>query len=84
MFKIMGIKTLILTCSSGGINRSFKSGDIMVIKDHIAPLLWTLQNPLVGYNDERFGTRFPSGNSLIIIIIIRRMSQQSSTNRIIK
>lgn len=83
MFKIMGIKTLILICSSGGINRSFKSGDIMLIKDHIAPLLWTLQNLLVGYNDERFGTRFPSGNSLIIIII-RRISQLSSTNRIIK
>jgi purine-nucleoside phosphorylase len=66
VFKLMGIETVILTCAAGGINTSFEVGDIMVIKDHIAPLLWTLQNPLVGHNDERFGPRFPPGiNSLI-------------------
>jgi purine-nucleoside phosphorylase len=62
VFKLLGIETVILTCAAGGINRSFEVGDIMMIKDHIAPLLWTLQNPLVGHNDERFGPRFPAIN----------------------
>lgn len=60
VFKLLGVETVVLTCAAGGLNRSFKPGDIMVIKDHIAPLLWTLQNPLVGHNDERFGPRFPA------------------------
>ena len=64
VFKLMGVETVILTCAAGGINRSYEVGDIMMIKDHIAPLLWTLQNPLVGHNDERFGPRFPAVNRI--------------------
>lgn len=64
VFKLLGVQTVILTCAAGGINRSFEVGDIMLIKDHIAPLLWTLQNPLVGHNDERFGPRFPAVNRI--------------------
>jgi purine-nucleoside phosphorylase len=64
VFKLLGIETVILTCAAGGVNRSYVAGDIMIIKDHIAPLLWTLQNPLVGHNDERFGPRFPAVNRM--------------------
>lgn len=32
--------------------------------DHIAPLLWNLQHPLVGHNDHRFGPRFPAANKI--------------------
>lgn len=64
VFKLLGIESLILTCAAGGINEAFEVGDIMLIKDHIAPLLWTLQNPLVGHNDERFGPRFPATNRI--------------------
>ena len=64
VFKLLGVESVILTCAAGGINPSFEVGDIMVIKDHIAPLLWTLQNPLVGPNDERFGPRFPAANKI--------------------
>jgi purine-nucleoside phosphorylase len=64
VFKLLGIESVVLTCAAGGINESFHVGDIMVIKDHIAPLLWTLQNPLVGHNDERFGPRFPAANRI--------------------
>ncbi len=64
LFKLLGVESVILTCAAGGINRSFEVGDIMLIKDHIAPLLWTLQNPLVGHNDERFGPRFPATNRI--------------------
>jgi purine-nucleoside phosphorylase len=64
VFKLMGVKSLILTCAAGGINASFKVGDIMIIKDHLAFPLWALQHPLVGENDERFGPRFPPANRL--------------------
>ncbi len=64
VFKLLGVESVILTCAAGGINESFEVGDIMLIKDHIAPLLWTLQNPLVGQNDERFGPRFPAANRI--------------------
>jgi purine nucleoside phosphorylase len=62
----MGVKTLIVTGSAGGISKQLKVGDIMIIKDHLALPLWTLQNPLIGINDERFGPRFPAGIKLFI------------------
>jgi purine-nucleoside phosphorylase len=52
----MGIRAALLTNAAGGINREFKQGCLVVLRDHI-----NLQgtNPLIGPNDERFGTRFP-------------------------
>jgi purine-nucleoside phosphorylase len=64
VFKLLGIETVVLTCAAGGINPAYDVGDIMIIKDHIAPLMWTLQNPLCGTNDERYGPRFPPANRL--------------------
>lgn len=52
----MGVRAAILTNAAGGINRDYKQGALVVIRDHI-----NLQgaNPLTGANDERFGPRFP-------------------------
>jgi purine-nucleoside phosphorylase len=55
-FKVLGIKTVILTNASGGINVEFTQGALMVISDHLN-LMGV--NPLRGPNDERFGPRFP-------------------------
>jgi purine nucleoside phosphorylase len=41
----MGVKVLILSNASGGLNSSFTAGDIMVISDHIN---LTGENPLIG------------------------------------
>jgi purine-nucleoside phosphorylase len=52
----LGVPRLILTNAAGGINTRFSRGALMIIDDHIN-LMGT--NPLVGANDERFGSRFP-------------------------
>ena len=55
-FKLLGLKTIILTNASGGINVQFMPGTLMVITDHLNLMG---DNPLRGRNDERFGPRFP-------------------------
>lgn len=35
----LGIQTLVVTNAAGGINRSFSPGDLMLIRDHLSPLL---------------------------------------------
>jgi len=55
-FGLLGIKTLVLTNASGGINVQLSEGALMVISDHLN-LMGV--NPLRGPNDERFGPRFP-------------------------
>ncbi len=56
VLKFLGIKTLLISNAAGGINSSFKVGDLMIIKDHISML--TI-NPLLGKNIDEFGERFP-------------------------
>ncbi len=55
VLKYMGIKLLVLSNASGGVNPDFRVSDIMFITDHIN----LLPNPLIGKNDDRIGTRFP-------------------------
>ncbi len=52
---LCGVKKLVVTNASGGINTSFSAGEIMLITDHIN----FLPNPLIGENNESFGVRFP-------------------------
>ena len=59
MMQMLGIHTVILTNAAGGLNTSFKAGDVMLIKDHINLVGMSGQNPLRGPNDESFGPRFP-------------------------
>merc|ERR1712156_147334 len=58
VLRLLGIKGLIITNAAGGINPSFKVGDIMVINDHINLMSFVGINPLCGPNEERFGPRF--------------------------
>ena len=60
-FKLLGIKTLILTNASGGINVQLTQGALMVISDHLNLMG---DNPLRGPNDDRFGPRFPDMSSV--------------------
>jgi purine-nucleoside phosphorylase len=56
LLRLLGVETLIVTNAAGGVNERFSSGALMLIADHIN---LTGHNPLVGPNDERYGTRFP-------------------------
>ncbi len=51
-----GVKVLIVSNASGGLNPEFSPGDIMVIDDHIN---LTGENPLAGDNEDSWGIRFP-------------------------
>ena len=56
VFRAWGIDTIILTNACGGLNPAFKTGDLMLIDDHIN---FMPANPLRGLNDEALGPRFP-------------------------
>jgi purine-nucleoside phosphorylase len=56
VFKLLGINNLLVTNAAGGINSSFKPGDLMIINDHISLFA---PSPLRGKNLGEFGTRFP-------------------------
>lgn len=67
VMKLLGIKNLLVSNAAGGINTTFKIGDLMIITDHInmAP------NPLIGPNNELFGSRFPDMTRTYDRIFIR-------------
>ncbi len=51
-----GVKGLILTNAAGGLDLSYRPGDLMLIKDHINAMG---ENCLAGPHDEGLGPRFP-------------------------
>jgi len=55
----LGIKIILVTNASGGVNQDFIPGNPMLITDHLNLLGMAGVNPLRGPNLEEFGTRFP-------------------------
>jgi purine-nucleoside phosphorylase len=55
VLKYLGIKKLIVSNASGGVNTNYKVGSIIIINDHINLIP---EHPLRGLNDSRLGDRF--------------------------
>jgi len=56
VLKLLGVENLLLSNAAGGVNKEYKVGDLMIIKDHIS---FFTPNPLLGKNETALGTRFP-------------------------
>lgn len=52
----LGVSAVVLTNAAGGIRRTFKPGDLMLMTDHINAFG---TNPLIGPNEDSLGPRFP-------------------------
>jgi len=70
VMKFLGIKKLVVSNASGGVNPNFEIGDIMIINDHIN-LFPT--NPLIGPNINALGTRFPDMSDAYDPILIKKI-----------
>ncbi len=79
VLKFLGLKTLLISNAAGGINRSFKVGDLMIIQDHISML--TL-NPLLGKNEDELGERFPDMSEPYKNYLIEKAKEIAIENKI--
>lgn len=63
VMQLLGIELLIVTNAAGGVNMTYRAGDVMIIRDHINLIGMAGRNPLRGPNLAEFGPRFPSMNN---------------------
>jgi purine-nucleoside phosphorylase len=61
VMKELGIKTLVLTCISEGVNSELKRNSVMLVADHIN---FSGDSPLIGSNLDDFGPGFPDATDI--------------------
>ena len=61
LMKYIGVKNLLLTNASGGVNKGFSPGELCLITDQVN---LTGTNPLLGRNHDFLGKRFPDMSKL--------------------
>lgn len=79
VMKFLGIDKLIVSNASGGVNKDFKVGDVMILTDHINQIP---DHPLRGENDERFGPRFVDMHEPYNLAMIAHMEKIAKETRI--
>jgi purine-nucleoside phosphorylase len=79
VMNFLGVETILLSNAAGGVNTSFKVGDLMIIKDHIS---FATKNPLIGKNEERFGPRFPDMSEPYNKELIKKAKAIAQQNKI--
>lgn len=55
VFKLLGVKKLLITNAAGGISGQYRLGDLVCVRDHIK---MTFDSPVRGENIPEFGNRF--------------------------
>jgi purine-nucleoside phosphorylase len=70
----LGVSAVVLTNAAGGIRRTFKPGDLMLLTDHINAFG---TNPLVGPNEDSLGPRFPD-MSAVYHPALRKLAKQTA------
>jgi len=75
VMKVLGISFLFVSNAAGGVNPSFRVGDLMIIRDHIN----LMPNPLIGKNLDEFGPRFPDMTRPYDLQIIKRAEELAAS-----
>ena len=79
VMKAIGIKTLLVSNASGGVNSGFSIGDLMIINDHIN---FFPEHPFVGKNKAELGPRFPDMSEAYSKDLIAKAKQVAKANNI--
>jgi purine-nucleoside phosphorylase len=75
----LGAKILVVSNAAGGLNLSFRKGEIVLIEDHIN---FMGINPLIGPNDDRLGPRFPDMSAPYSARLVQHTEQAARDEKI--
>ena len=75
IMKYLGVRLLILSNASGGLNPAFEKGDMMFVEDHINLMN---SNPLIGPNHDGMGPRFPDMSEPYDKSLLKKASEIAS------
>lgn len=79
VMKQLGVKTLFVSNAAGGMNPTFKVGDLMVIRDHINLFP---EHPLHGKNYNELSPRFPDMSEAYSKRLIKKAFEIAEKNNI--
>ena len=80
VMKLLGIQNLFVSNAAGGLDPTFKKGDLMIINDHINQFP---RNPLIGENIDELGVRFPDMSepySKDLICVAEEVAKENNLN----
>ena len=75
----LGVQTLLISNAAGGVNETYKVGDLMIIRDHIS---FAVVNPLLGKNEDALGPRFPDMSEPYHMELIATAKNIAAKNKI--
>ena len=78
VLKYLGIKTLLVSNASGGVNPDYEIGDLMIQNDHIN----LIPNPLIGKHIPEFGARFPDMSEPYDLKLIEKAKEIAKKNNL--
>ena len=80
VMKELGVQYLFLSNAAGGMNLSYKKGDLILLEDHINLLP---DNPLRGISDPAFGQRFVDMSQPYDTVLMNLIERNAASQNII-